>query len=147
MHPKTATISFCFFLSCIDWSVKSLSDILIKNTEAFDYKSELPAIDLSVMPSDSIALEELNFYHQCIPKQLQFLFVFFYHVSIIRNHALSIIIDSSQNYVRTNLENGDTIYANTGDTIGKSLFVQDNPLASKTSFQKSVAILKPDRIE
>ena len=43
-----------------DWSVKSLSDILIKNTETFDYKSELPAIDLSVMPSDSIALEELN---------------------------------------------------------------------------------------
>lgn len=43
-----------------DWSVKSLSDILIKNTEAFDYKSELPAIDLSVMPSNSIALEELN---------------------------------------------------------------------------------------
>lgn len=53
-------------------------------------------------------------------------------------------IDFAQNYVRTNLENGDTIYANTGDTIGKSLFVQDNPLASKTSFQKSVAILKPD---
>lgn len=52
--------------------------------------------------------------------------------------------DFAQNYVRTNLENGDTIYANTGDTIGKSLFVQDNPLASKTSFQKSVAILKPD---
>lgn len=44
----------------VDWSVKSLADILIKNTDAYDYKSELPAIDLSVMPSDSIALEELN---------------------------------------------------------------------------------------
>lgn len=43
-----------------DWSIKSLSDILVKNSEAFDYKSDLPAIDLSVMPSDSIALEELN---------------------------------------------------------------------------------------
>ncbi len=52
--------------------------------------------------------------------------------------------DFQQNYSRTNLENGDTIYANTGDTIGKSLFVKDNPLVSKTSFQKSVAILKPN---
>lgn len=52
--------------------------------------------------------------------------------------------DFIQNYARTNLENGDTIYANTGDTIGKSLFVQNNPLACKTSFQKSVAILKPN---
>lgn len=52
--------------------------------------------------------------------------------------------DFQQNYVRTNLDNGDTIYANTGDTIGKSLFVKDNPLAHKSSFQKSVAILKPN---
>ena len=52
--------------------------------------------------------------------------------------------DFRQNYTRTSLENGDTIYANTGDTIGKSLFVKDNPLVYKTSFQKSVAILKPN---
>lgn len=52
--------------------------------------------------------------------------------------------DFQQNYARTNLENGDTIYANTGDTIGKSLYVVGNPLVDKTSFQKSVAILKPD---
>ena len=52
--------------------------------------------------------------------------------------------DFAQNYTRTNLENGDTIYANTGDTIGKSLFVKDNPLVYKTSFQKSVAIVKPN---
>lgn len=52
--------------------------------------------------------------------------------------------DFHQNYTRTNLDNGDTIYANTGDTIGKSLFVKDNPLVYKTSFQKSVAILKPN---
>ena len=52
--------------------------------------------------------------------------------------------DFTPNYTRTNLENGDTIYANTGDTIGKSLFVKDNPLVYKTSFQKSVAIVKPN---
>ena len=52
--------------------------------------------------------------------------------------------DFQQNYARTNLENGDTIYANTGDTIGKSLYVVGNPLVDKTSFQKSVAIFKPD---
>lgn len=52
--------------------------------------------------------------------------------------------DFQKNYTRTNLENGDTIYANTGDTIGKSLYVVGNPLTDKTSFQKSVAILKPD---
>ena len=52
--------------------------------------------------------------------------------------------DFRQNYVRTSLENGDTIYANTGDTIGKSIFVCNNPLVSCTSFQKSVAVVKPN---
>ena len=54
-------------------------------------------------------------------------------------------IEFEQNYKRTNLEVGDTIYANTGDTIGKSLYVVDNPLVTKTSFQKSVAVVKPDQ--
>lgn len=52
--------------------------------------------------------------------------------------------DFEQNYKRTNLEEGDTIYANTGDTIGKSIFVKNNKLVSKTSFQKSIAVLKPN---
>ena len=52
--------------------------------------------------------------------------------------------DFKENYSRTNLENGDTIYANTGDTIGKSIFVNNNNLVNKTSFQKSVAVIKPD---
>ena len=52
--------------------------------------------------------------------------------------------DFISNYQRTKLEPGDTIYANTGDTIGKSIFVFDNPLVYKTSFQKSVAIIKPN---
>ena len=53
-------------------------------------------------------------------------------------------VDFQQNYTRTNLENGDTLYANTGDTIGKSLYIKGNPLAMRTSFQKSVAVLKPN---
>lgn len=44
----------------VDWSVKSLAEILIKNNEVFDYRSKQPAIDLSIMPSDSIALGNLN---------------------------------------------------------------------------------------
>lgn len=44
----------------IGWSVKTLADLLYKNTEAFDFSSEQPTIDLSVMPSDSIALSEIN---------------------------------------------------------------------------------------
>ena len=53
-------------------------------------------------------------------------------------------VDFQQNYTRTNLENGDTLYANTGDTIGKILYIKGNPLAMRTSFQKSVAVLKPN---
>jgi len=48
-------------------------------------------------------------------------------------------------FSRTNLEAGDTLYANTGDTIGKSVFVSDGPYISKTAFQKSVAVVKPDK--
>ena len=44
----------------IDWSVVSLGDLLEKNTASFDYSSSQPAIDLSVMPSNSIALSEIN---------------------------------------------------------------------------------------
>lgn len=46
---------------------------------------------------------------------------------------------------RTKLELGDTIYANSGDTIGKSLFINDESYIGKTTFQKSVAILKPNQ--
>ena len=42
------------------WTVKTLGEILCKNTESFDYKTIQPAIDLSVMPSDTIALSQLN---------------------------------------------------------------------------------------
>lgn len=46
---------------------------------------------------------------------------------------------------RTKLEVGDTIYANSGHTIGKSLFISENKNVSKTTFQKSVAIIKPNQ--
>lgn len=46
---------------------------------------------------------------------------------------------------RTKLEVGDTIYANSGHTIGKSVFIKDSPLVRKTTFQKSVAIIKPNK--
>lgn len=53
--------------------------------------------------------------------------------------------DFIDNYNRTKLEEGDTIYANTGDTIGKSLFIKENKYTNKTSFQKSVAVVKPNK--
>ena len=46
---------------------------------------------------------------------------------------------------RTKLEKGDVLFANSGDTIGKMLFVKEtNVEISKTTFQKSIAILKPN---
>lgn len=51
----------------------------------------------------------------------------------------------NQIFSRTNLEEGDTLYANTGDTIGKSVYVTENPLVNQTTFQKSVAVVKPDK--
>ena len=42
------------------WEVKSLTEILQKNTNVFDYQSIQPAVDLSIMPSNSIAISQLN---------------------------------------------------------------------------------------
>ena len=44
----------------VGWQVKSLAELMDKTGDAFDYSSAQPAIDLSVMPSDSIALSQLN---------------------------------------------------------------------------------------
>ena len=44
----------------LGWEVKTLSELLKKNTQSFDYSSVQPTIDLSVMPSDSIALSQTN---------------------------------------------------------------------------------------
>ena len=42
------------------WEVKSLTEILQKNTDVFDYQSIQPAVDLSIMPSNSITISQLN---------------------------------------------------------------------------------------
>lgn len=42
------------------WEVKSLSEMLQKNTDVFEYKSIQPAVDLSIMPSNSIIISQLN---------------------------------------------------------------------------------------
>lgn len=43
---------------------------------------------------------------------------------------------------RTNLEAGDLCIVNTGATIGKTALVEESELTSKTTFQKSVAVIK-----
>lgn len=44
---------------------------------------------------------------------------------------------------RTNLEVGDLCVVNTGATVGKSAIVTNSELSSHTTFQKSVAVIKP----
>ena len=44
----------------IDWEVCTLRDVLIETKIPFDYQSVQPTIDLSVMPSGSISLSQLN---------------------------------------------------------------------------------------
>lgn len=50
--------------------------------------------------------------------------------------------DFIETHRRTNLEPGDLCVVNTGATIGKTAFAPDNEITRKTTFQKSVAILK-----
>ena len=45
---------------------------------------------------------------------------------------------------RTKLSIGDTIYANSGDTIGKSLYIDNEDYIGNVTFQKSIAILSPN---
>jgi len=47
--------------------------------------------------------------------------------------------------LRTKLDKGDVLFANSGDTIGKMLHVKENNVKiGRTTFQKSIAILKPN---
>ena len=46
---------------------------------------------------------------------------------------------------RTKLESEDILIANTGHTIGKMLFVKESEFVKRTTFQKSVAIVKPNK--
>lgn len=44
----------------VGWECKTLGELLVKNTDVFDFKRIEPTIDLSVMPSASISLQKLN---------------------------------------------------------------------------------------
>ena len=44
----------------LGWSCVALGDLLQKNSIAFDYGTVEPTIDLSVMPSETIALNQVN---------------------------------------------------------------------------------------
>lgn len=50
--------------------------------------------------------------------------------------------DFFETHRRTNLEPGDLCIVNTGATIGKTAFAPDVELTKKTTFQKSVAVIK-----
>ena len=52
--------------------------------------------------------------------------------------------DFQDSHKRTKLEPDDILVTNSG-TIGRMAFVKDNPLTGRTTFQKSVAIVKPDK--
>jgi type I restriction enzyme S subunit len=52
--------------------------------------------------------------------------------------------DFIETHKRTKLERGDILLANSGNTIGKMFYVNDIPEINKSTFQKSVAIIKPD---
>ena len=53
-------------------------------------------------------------------------------------------VDFSETNRRTNLQPGDVLFTNTG-TIGRIAIAGDDPRTYRTTFQKSVAILKPRR--
>ena len=44
----------------VGWSCAALGDLLHKNSITFDYQTVEPTIDLSVMPSATIALNQMN---------------------------------------------------------------------------------------
>ena len=50
--------------------------------------------------------------------------------------------DFTEVHRRTNLEAGDICLVNTGATIGKTAIVQSHEFTSRTTFQKSVAVIK-----
>lgn len=42
------------------WECRTLGSLLHRHQQAFDYKSEQPTVDLSIMPSSSIAIDQTN---------------------------------------------------------------------------------------
>jgi restriction endonuclease S subunit len=52
-------------------------------------------------------------------------------------------VDFEETHRRTNLEPNDICMVNTGATIGKLALAPDDPRTRRTTFQKSVAVIKP----
>jgi len=62
---------------------------------------------------------------------------------LIYDNARQIIpAEFKEVHQRTNLEAGDICMVNTGATVGKMAIVEDNKFTRKTTFQKSVAVIK-----
>jgi len=62
---------------------------------------------------------------------------------LLYRNARQIVPDEFQEvHNRTNLEAGDICMVNTGATVGKLALAPDSPLTQKTTFQKSVAVIK-----
>ena len=53
-------------------------------------------------------------------------------------------IDFDETDKRTNLQPGDILFTNTG-TIGRMAIATNDEITRKTTFQKSVAIIKPNK--
>jgi type I restriction enzyme, S subunit len=53
--------------------------------------------------------------------------------------------DFLETHCRTNLKPGDVLFTNTG-TIGRMAIARDDPRTFRTTFQKSVAVLKPNKV-
>ncbi len=51
--------------------------------------------------------------------------------------------DFLETHRRTDLRSGDICMVNTGATIGRMSIAPNKPTTSKSTFQKSVAVLKP----
>ena len=62
---------------------------------------------------------------------------------LIYDNARQIIpAEFEEVHQRTNVEAGDICMVNTGATVGKMAIVEDNEFTRKTTFQKSVAVIK-----
>jgi type I restriction enzyme S subunit len=54
--------------------------------------------------------------------------------------------DFLETHRRTNLEPGDVLLTNCGASIGRIGIAQDDPRIYKTTFQKSISVIKPNRL-
>jgi type I restriction enzyme S subunit len=65
---------------------------------------------------------------------------------LVYEHARQIELEEfNEVHQRTNLEPYDICMVNTGATVGKIAIAEDNELTRKSTFQKSVAVIKPTK--